>query len=186
MSIKEYSESILFYMKKIFALAAIIILTGFGCGIKSPDPILQSDDPQYSTSTSVTSQTTTTTIMIPQDIEKYRTDMTRFAQTGGPDPLPSTVFAQKEISIPITEYKMRFAVEAAGNAVYKQGGGPAAIVVDDVQLKDGIAYVVLNIDTNGWAGVSVAQAIVHPVVAKTLGQFEGVKKVIFGQVKTTK
>lgn len=180
MSKKEYSESILFYMKKIFALAAIIILTGFGCGIKSPDPTPQSDDPQYPTSTSVTSQTTTTIIMIPEDIEKYRMEMTRFAQTGGTDPLKTTIFVKKEITIPATEYKLRLAAEGAANAVYKQGGGPAAVVVNDVIMQNGTAYVLLNIDTNGWAGVSVAQAIVHPVVAKTVGQFEGIKKITFG------
>lgn len=164
--------------KSLVVLAGFLILTGAGCG-GSVAENSQNNTGSVTTATPV-SQTTTSTIMVPENIEKYQTEMTRFAQTGGEDPLKTTTFVQKEIIIPVTEYKMRLTAEAAANAVYKQGGGPAAVVVNDLALQDGTAYVLLNINTDAWAGVSVAQAIVHPVVAKTLGQFEGIKKITFG------
>lgn len=176
-------------MKKIIILSICLFALGAGCGkTKSTQSIM----PTNSTSETRTETATNTpqnsmvSVMVPEDIEKYRTEITRFKQVGGEDPLKTTVFVKKEVTLPYVPYSthiMTASVEAAAHEVYKQGGGPAAVTVEQLEIIDGTAYVLLNIDTDGWAGVSVAQAIVHPVVAKTLAQFEGIKKITFGPVQ---
>lgn len=172
-------------MKKILLLS-ILILAGFGCSKINSTEVGQTQPIQYSnTTTSIEAvpETSTLTILIPENIEDYRAKMTEFAQAGGENPIKSIVFIKKEMTVPYDTDVVQKTVEEAANTVYKAGGGPAKITVDYLQIKDGVAYVQLNIDTNGWAGVSVTQAIVRPIVAKNLGQFSNITKITFGQAK---
>jgi hypothetical protein len=53
-------------------------------------------------------------------------------------------------------------------------------LINYFKVQSGTAYVVLNIDENGRAGVSVSIARIHPVVEKTLLQFPEIHSVVFG------
>ncbi len=161
-------------MKKLSFLL-LILLTGMGCS----QPAAPTQTESVSTSTETTPEVKTVNIVIPANIEEYQQKMTDHVQTGAPDPLPTTKFVTQAIEIPSASDPIKVAAETAAKSVYQAGGGPSEITVESLRVENATAYVQLNIDTNGWAGVSVAQGIVHPVVEKTLLQFEGIKKVEF-------
>jgi len=123
-------------------------------------------------------QTTTLTIMAPENPEEYRQAMTEFAQEGGDDPAKTWVFNKKEITVPYTDDPIKASANAAAQE-FPTGGGPSKTEVIYLKIINGTAYVLMNIDIDGWAGVSVSLAIIHPVVEKTLLEFPEINKVIF-------
>lgn len=118
------------------------------------------------------------TIMVPEDDEQYKQAMTEFVQAGGQDPLPTTTFIPKEFVIPHTEDLIRASAQAAAQEI-PPGGGPQHASIAYFTIQNDTAYVLLDIDLNGWAGVSVSIAIIHPLVEKTLLQFPEITKVVF-------
>jgi len=72
---------------------------------------------------------------------------------------------------------------ATADAAAKEAGptqmGPATVVY--FSIKDGTAFVLLNIDRDGWAGVSFTRACCHPIVEKTLLQFKWITRVIWDE-----
>lgn len=117
-------------------------------------------------------------IMIPENIEEYKQRMTEHMQAGGPDPLKDTRFIEKKIPISsVNNLLEQSANEAA--AQIGTGGGPEKARVVYFKKIDRKVYILLNIDLNGWAGVSVAIAEIHPLVEKTLLHNKEVEKVIF-------
>jgi len=120
----------------------------------------------------------TITIMVPKDYDLYRKKLTAFVQGGGEDPLKSMKFVKKTLDIPYTDDLIRASAQAAAEEILPNGG-PAKASIAYLKVLYGTAYVLLDIDLNGWAGSSVSIAIIHPLIEKTLLQFSTIKKVIF-------
>ena len=117
--------------------------------------------------------------MLPDDTNLYKQRMANFVQIGGVDPLLSQVFVKKYLAVSYTGDIQKASAEAAAQQ-FTTGGGPEKVLVNYFKVQSWTAYVVLNIDENGRAWVSVSIAIIHPVVEKTLLQFPTIKKVVFG------
>jgi heat shock protein HslJ len=151
-------------------LVSILILSGCqNVPVNTTDPDDTKPVPQV--------EPTTVTILVPSDIEEYQTQMTEYVQAGGTDPLQTTKFVKKEITIQETQDLIMASAQAA--AAELKIGGPGHASVSYLKIVDKTAYVVLDIDIDGWAGVSVSIAQVHPLVEKTLLQFPEIEKVVF-------
>jgi len=120
----------------------------------------------------------TITIMVPANYDLYTRQMTEFTQTGGENPLKTIKFVKKVLKIPFTNGLIKASAQAAAGEI-APGGGPPKASIAYLKIKKGTAYVLLDIDIDGWAGVSVSLAIIHPLVEKTLLQFPEINKVIF-------
>lgn len=126
-----------------------------------------------------TTTVTWVTIMVPENMDTYRKQMTEFVQVGGTDPLKTTKFIPKIIPVlPTTDIIQASATAAAEQ--FTANGGPGKVTLNYLKIQDGTAYVLLNIDLDWWAGVSVSLAIIHPVVEKTILQFPAIHTVVFG------
>jgi|GEM_PF-2880478 len=123
-------------------------------------------------------KSSTVTVAVPENLDLYRQKMTEYTQVGGPNPLPNIKFITKNILVPYTIEPERTAVDVSLVGI-PLGGGPDKAFASYLKIKDSTAYTLLNIDIDGWAGVSVAIAIAHPIVEKTLLQFPNIKKVVF-------
>ncbi|MEI6426209.1 MAG: hypothetical protein WCO66_02535 [Candidatus Absconditabacteria bacterium] len=119
------------------------------------------------------------TIQMPDDVNLYKQKMISFVQVGGEDPLKTQLFVPKYLPIVYTGDIHKASAEAAAQQ-FTTGGGPEKILVNYFKVQSGTAYISLNIDEDGRAGVSVSIAIIHPVVEKTLLQFTGIQNVVFG------
>ena len=117
--------------------------------------------------------------MVPENEQDYLGKMAEFVQTGGNDPLKTWQFVKKELQVPFTNDPIKASAEAAA-AEIPTSGGPAGAAVTYLKIQNKTAYVVLEMDINGWAGVSVSIAKIHPLVEKTLLQFPEISKVVFG------
>ena len=129
--------------------------------------------------------TSSITIMVPENDSAYKEKMTQFVQEGGENPLITTTFITKEITIPYTRDIIKASAQAAAEDIYPasaSAGGPGVDSMAYFKIRDDTAYILLNMDIDGWAGVSVAIAIVHPVVERTLLQFPEIKHVVFDSI----
>ena len=115
-------------------------------------------------------------ILVPTDITAYEKAMTTYLQDGGKNPLDSWLFVKKIVSVPYTTDIIKASANAAAGEIPTQ----AKVVVDYFKVQGDTAYVLLNIDLDGWAGVSVSIGTIHPLVEKTLLQFSQIKNVVFG------
>ena len=123
--------------------------------------------------------TSTVTIMVPSDLAAFEKAEIAKVQVGGPDPVASTTFvATTTTPNTIVADPLQNAAEAAAEYIPTQAGTSSLVVY--FKVVDGTAYVVLNMDVDGWAGVSAAIAQVHPIVEKTLLAQPGIKEVKFG------
>src|SRR3989338_1411180 len=128
-------------------------------------------------------QKTTVNILIPENKVLYIEQMTNFAQQGGENPLKTTKFIKKEIEIKPTEDPRKASAQAAAQEISPIGGSMKSSVAY-LKIEKEIAYVLLDIDLDGWAGVSVSRAIIHPLVEKTVLQFPEIKQVVFAYAPT--
>ena len=117
--------------------------------------------------------------MLPADLAIYSQKMADFVQVGWEDPLKTQIFVQKTINAPYSWDIKQASAELAAQQ-FPTGGGPEKVLISYFKVLSWTAYVVLNIDENGRAGVSVSIARIHPVVEKTLLQFPEIHSVIFG------
>ncbi|MDE1940970.1 MAG: hypothetical protein KGI45_00165 [Patescibacteria group bacterium] len=123
--------------------------------------------------------TSSVTIIVPADVAAYKKAMAEHVQVGGPDPLATAQFiATTTTPNTIVADPLQNAAEAAAEYIPTQAG--TSSLVTYFKVVNGTAYVVLNMDQNGWAGVSVAIAEVHPIVEKTLLAQPGITTVKFG------
>lgn len=118
-------------------------------------------------------------VMLPADLTGYSQKMADFVQVGWEDPLKTQIFVQKTINTAYSWDIKQASAELAAQQ-FPTGGGPAKVLINYFKVQSGTAYVVLNIDENGRAGVSVSIARIHPVVEKTLLQFPEIHSVVFG------
>ena len=154
---------------------------------KTPDPV--STNPSIISSWDISPTTPVTssgvTIFVPENASDYTQKMTDFVQIGGEDPLKTQIFIAKHLAIPYTDDIQKASAEAAAQQ-FPGGGWPEKVLVHYLKVENWTAYIVLNIDQDGRAGVSVAIAKIHPVVEKTLLQFPDIQRVVFGYTAADK
>ncbi len=114
------------------------------------------------------------TILVPADVQKYDEVINGEQDFKGAAELP---FVRKKVVVPYSRDVIRASADAAATEMPSQGG--ATIIY--LRIDRGTAYVLLNIDRDGWAGVSFSLARCHPVVEKTLLQFKNVKRVVWNE-----
>ena len=126
------------------------------------------------------SETTTTpartmevTVFVQADVQKYKelindTDFEAAAE------LP---FVKKKVVVPYSTDVIRASADAAAKEMPTRGG-PTIIYL---KIEKGTAYVRLNIDRDGWAGVGFSLARSHPVIEKTLFQFKNIERVVWDE-----
>ena len=118
------------------------------------------------------------TIMLPLSKDAYIRAMTKFTQEGGSDPLKTWAFVPKTLTVTTTSSTIWASANQAARYISPSGGPNQAGVVY-LKVYRQTAYILLNIDVDSWAGASVSQAIIHPLVEKTLLLFPEIKKVVF-------
>jgi hypothetical protein len=151
-------------------LAALIIFALIGGGIYA-----------YKHQLSASPGQTTVTIYIPKDPAAYEKKALNDQEGNheqGLSTLTSADFiAQKVLATTSATYSIEQAsADAAAATVRSQ----AIIKSIYFSIQGDTAYVVLNIDVDGWAGVSYSQSKVRPIITQTLLQFPNIKHVIFG------
>lgn len=123
----------------------------------------------------------TVVISVPDDLEKYRSEMTSYLEEGAENPIDTFEFLDIEVEFELSEYDlMRIAVSEVTTQEGLLGGGPTRGVVKYLDIFDGTAYVVLDLDEDSWSGSSISIGRVRPLIEKTLLRFEEVDEVIFG------
>ena len=148
--------------KKLILLALIISLLAIGAGCaKQNIP-------------------TTIDYYVPKNIAAYMQAEEAYSQTlQGADPALTVEYVKNTTPINSAESKMLTAAQAAV-VLLPAGGGPAHANIVYLKLVGTTAYVMLDIDFNGWAGVSAVKAAIKPVIEKNILQFPEVKNVVFG------
>ena len=111
------------------------------------------------------------TVLVPADLQKY-TDMINEEDWKRAAELP---FVRKKVVVPYSRDVIRATADAAAKEMPDQAG-PG---VNYLKINNGTAYVLLNMDCDGWAGVGLYRAMAHPVVEKTLLQFKNITRVVF-------
>lgn len=160
----------------VTGMIATIVLAGAGCVNKPPVQI-----PMQPTEPITTSTPRTVTIMVPKNEEDYRQKMIEFSQVGGINPLTTWVFVKKELPLPLNVDPIKASAVLAAQEIPVGGSNSESSSVAVVYWKvvNKTAYVLLRMDVDGWAGVSTAIAVTHPLVEKTLLQFPEIQRVIF-------
>lgn len=115
----------------------------------------------------------------PVNLEAYIKAEDEYTSSGGINPADSWQFETKTVAVPEGSTTAAYAAEVAANQI-GLGGGPARAEVTHFSIVNGTAYILLNIDQDGWTGVSFAQSKVHPIVVHTLRLYPGIGNVVFG------
>ncbi len=128
------------------------------------------------------SENTSVRIVVPENKKQYKESMIKYAQMWkGQNPAETMNFTGKVVKLEISpKDKIKTSAEKAAQE-FSLGGGPQEAKINYFKIQDKTAYVLLNIDQDGYAGVSVAIATIHPVVKKTLLQFDQIEKVVFSK-----
>lgn len=163
----------------IIAVVVIAAIVYAVVSLANSLPTATNDQTSNSTSTQV-STVSQVTIMVPKDMTAYETAMNQFLQeNAGTDPSKTFPFVAKSVNVASTTDVVRAAAEAAAEVIPTQASSlPQQVVY--LKVVNATAYVVLVMDIDGWAGVSVAIAKVHPLVEKTLLAQPGITAVKFG------
>ncbi len=150
-------------MTKQHAIIASIFLLIFasGCG---------------STGVFCRTRTMEVTVLVPADEQKYREMITGEQDFQRAAMLP---FVQKSVVVPYSTDLLRASAEAAAREAGPTQAGPTIIIY--LKIENGTAYVVLNVDRDGWAGVSFSRAYCHLIVEKTLLQFRNIDQVVWDE-----
>ena len=117
------------------------------------------------------------TIMVPENESAYA-DAVIGSNFIIDNPAYKWPFKKKTMNVPYSADIIRASAEAAAEEIPTKGG-PAHATINYLKVENNIAYVLLNIDEDGWAGVSYSKALIHPLVEKTLMQFPQIKKIIW-------
>lgn len=115
-------------------------------------------------------------MILPQDMKSYDQQMGEFVQVGGDDPFDKTKMVKTSIDQDVTARQLAQTV-AQLISPYKKAGE-----VKYYELKDSTAYVMLEMDEDGWAGVSVIIGQIRPLVELNLLQYPEIDKVKFGRL----
>ena len=83
-------------------------------------------------------------------------------------------FIRKKLVVPYSRDVIRASAEAAAKEMQDQ-----VARMNYLKVRKGTAFILLNMDCDGWAGRSFACAFAHPIVEKTLLQFKKIKRVVW-------
>lgn len=148
-----------------------LVLAGFSCATSAKPPV-----PPVTAPVSVGSKDVVT-IMAPKDETAYVNAIDR----GGADPSVAAKFypfVAKQVPVTVVSPDPTSAALQAAASELKAGPAGADKVVY-FKVVGKTAYVLLEMDVNGWAGVSFAIAKVHPLVEQTLLQMPDITAVKF-------
>ena len=120
------------------------------------------------------------TVLLPADARQYAEMITGEQDFQRAATLP---FIKKTVVVAYSADVIRASAEAAGKEVPTQAG-PTTVIY--LKMENGTAYVLLNIDRDGWAGVSFSWAYCHPIVEKTLLQFKNIERVVWNDAPDEK
>lgn len=129
-----------------------------------------------STPGSSRAQTMEVTVFVPADPRAYSdmiTDEQDFQKAAA---MP---FVKKKVVVPYSKDFLTASADAAAREIGMTQMGPTKIVY--LKIEHDTAYILLNIDRDGWAGVSFSRAYCHPIVEKTILQFKGIKRVVWNE-----
>jgi len=148
-------------MKNVWAILHFILLLflAAGCG---------------SMGNSGRARTMEVTILVPANPEAYWATITGEQDFQKAAAMP---FVRKRLVVPYSRDRVRASADAAASEMGMTQLGLGKI--DYWKVENGTVYVLLNIDTDGWAGVMFSRARYHPIVEKTLLQFKSVKRVVW-------
>ncbi len=121
----------------------------------------------------------TASYVVPDNIADYVKKMDEYTSTGGKNPSLTWTYTTVQVSVPEASTTLAYAAEVAANQI-KTGGGPGHVSVTHFKVIGETVYVLLNIDEDGWAGVSFAVNKIHPLVERTILLDPSIKKVVFG------
>jgi hypothetical protein len=139
----------------------LLLIFALGCG---------------STGVSSRVRTMNVTVFVPADRQTFGEMITGEEDFQKAAALP---FVKKHIVVPYSTDLLRASADAASREAGPTQMGPATIVY--LKVENDTAYALLNIDTDGWAGVSFSRAYCHPIVEKTLLQFKDIKQVVWDE-----
>lgn len=150
-------------MIKQYAIIGSILLLFFvsGCG---------------STGVSSRGRTMEVTVFVPADPQAYGEMITGEQDFQRAAAMP---FIKKHIFVPYSKNLLRASADAAAREAGPTQMGPTTIAY--LKIENGTAFVLLNIDRDGWAGVGFSQAYCHPIVEKTLLQFKNINRVVWDE-----
>jgi hypothetical protein len=116
------------------------------------------------------------TVLVPADMQKFNEMITGEQDFKRAAELP---FVRKKVVVPYSTDLIRASADAAAKELGPSQAGPTTIIY--LKIENGTAFVLLNIDRDGWAGVSFTWGRCHPVVEKTLLQFKKIKRVVWDE-----
>ena len=150
-------------MIKQHAIIASIVLLFFASGCASTDAFSRD-------------RTMKVTIFVPADPQAYGEMITGEQDFQRAAAMP---FIKQRVVVPYSRDLLRASTEAAVREIGSSQMGPTTIVY--WKIENGTAFILLNIDTDGWAGVGYARADDHPSVEKTLLQFKNIKQIVWNE-----
>ncbi|MDQ5950167.1 MAG: hypothetical protein QG585_107 [Patescibacteria group bacterium] len=157
--------------KTIFGIALVVVVVVLIFLFNSKKDVVVIEEEKSTEISSVT-------IMVPENLSTYDTEMNKFIFDGGSNPLESLSFVKKVVSVATTTDVIKASAGASASYIKTQGGEMAS-KIEYFKIVDGTAYVVLGMQLNGWAGVSISFEKIKPLVEKTLLQFPEIKNVKF-------
>jgi hypothetical protein len=129
-----------------------------------------------STGVSSRGRTMEVTVFVPADPQAYGEMITREQDFQS---AAAMRFVKKQVVVPYSSDLLRASADAAVRDIGPSQMGPTTIVY--WKIENGTAFVLLNIDTDGWAGVGFTRAYDHPIIEKTLLQFKNIKRVVWDE-----
>jgi len=123
------------------------------------------------------------TYMVPADKEQYTKIVHSFMDIGMAESqkqAKALPFIKKTVEVAVSTDVMRASAEAAAHE-FGNYGKPENKRILYLKVKGKTAYVLLDIDRDGWAGVSYTIGLIHPLVEKTLLQFKNIEQVVFDE-----
>jgi hypothetical protein len=116
------------------------------------------------------------TVLVPADTHAYGEMIAGEQDSQRAAAMP---FVKKRVVVPYSGDLLRASAEAAAREVGPTQMGPPTVAY--WKIEDGTAFVLLNVDTDGWTGVSFTRAYSHGLVEKTLLQFRNIKRVVWDE-----
>ncbi len=121
------------------------------------------------------------TVFVPADPQAYGEMITGEQDSQRAAAMP---FATKHVVVPYSSNLVRASADAAAREAGPTQMGATTIIY--LRIENGTAYALLNIDRDGWAGVSFSWAYCHPIVEKTLLQFKSIRRVVWDEAPNEK
>lgn len=164
--------------KTLFLLAmSVSLMMMAGCSRTGVEPVAAAQQPAFSRSTQWT-----VTYLVPKDIGEYvNTELAYLnGPKGGADPALRAVYVEKATAVVPGQVNMWTAVQAAVASI-PTGGGPEHANVVYLKKVESTVYIMLDVDSDGWAGVSFFLGEIRPVMIKNIIQDPSVENVFFGK-----